>query len=106
MSDETARRRFGRFQRELAVQLEMPGGEVHEGLSVDIGLGGLRVSTAAELEFDQVLTVHLVVPQPEQEVVAGGRVMWVRDESVGIAFDALRPMDVWALLQYFNLSAG
>ena len=26
-------------------------------------------------------------------------------EGIGIAFDALRPIDVWGLLQYFNLSS-
>jgi hypothetical protein len=49
------------------------------------------------------------VPSQRQTVEAAGRILWSRPGTsdryaLGVSFDALRPIDVWALLQYFNLS--
>lgn len=106
MSDE-ARRRFGRFARELDVEIDHDG-DVHAGRTENIGLGGILVFTDAPLEFGQRVTITMQVPDPAQRVEAGATVMWRRPgdtPSIGLAFDALRPIDVWALLQYFNLSS-
>ncbi len=102
MSDEV-RRRFGRFDRVLQVEIDESAGE-----TVNIGLGGLLVRTDGAFEFGQRVTVKMDVPKPAQQVEAGATVMWCRSEgppTIGLAFDALRPIDVWALLQYFNLSS-
>ncbi len=102
-----ARRRFGRFERELVVEVGFEG-QSHIARTVDIGLGGVSVLTSAEPQFGDVLELRISVPQPAQIVEAEGKVMWVKPGSpnnVGLAFEALRPIDVWALLQYFNLSS-
>ena len=106
MSDET-RRRFGRFDRALRVELEGNGATV-VGETVNLGLGGLLVSVEHDFQFGDEVTVRLTVPSPEQALEAGATVRWSRTMapgSLGLAFSALRPIDVWALLQYFNLSS-
>ncbi len=106
MSEE-ARRRFGRFDRVLSVQIELDG-DSHPGESVNIGLGGLLVRTDGAFEYGQKVTIRMTVPNPAQDVEAGATVMWRKPgdtPTIGLAFDALRPIDVWALLQYFNLSS-
>jgi uncharacterized protein (TIGR02266 family) len=105
----SVRRRFGRFDRQLPVQIEA-GGETFSGETVNVGLGGLFIRTAFDAAFDTTVQVRLELPQPAMTVECQGRVMWSRatgerTEGVGIAFDTLRPIDVWGLLQYFNLSS-
>lgn len=102
-----ARRRFGRFDRELPVELSVDG-ETYQARTVNIGLGGMQLDTELDLPYDAPVQFRLRVPRPEQVVEATARVIWSQAEGrrgVGVAFDALRPIDVWALLQYFNLSA-
>ncbi len=106
MSDAT-RRRFGRFARELDVEIGR-NGDTYAGKTENIGLGGLLIHTDAPLEFGERVTITMEVPDPAQRVEASATVVWKRrDDSLaaGLAFDALRPIDVWALLQYFNLSS-
>lgn len=105
----TVRRRFGRFDRELPVTLTV-GEKTATGVTVNIGLGGVFVMAAVDADFDAPVSLKLELPQPKMTVEAKGRVMWSRAtgeraEGIGIAFDALRPIDVWGLLQYFNLSS-
>lgn len=105
----TVRRRFGRFDRELPVTLTA-GETTTTGVTVNIGLGGVYVMAALDAPFDTPVSLKLDLPQPHMTVEAKGRVMWSRAtgeqaEGIGIAFEALRPIDVWGLLQYFNLSS-
>ena len=102
-----ARRRFGRFERELVVEIGF-GDHSYNARTTDIGLGGVSINTSLCPDFGTVLELRISVPQPLQVVEASGKVMWVKPgspNSVGLAFEALRPIDVWALLQYFNLSS-
>jgi hypothetical protein len=105
----TVRRRFGRFDRELPVKLTV-GEHTVSGVTVNIGLGGVFVMADLEPAFDAPVSVALELPQPRMTVLAQGRVMWSKatgeaGAGIGVAFDALRPIDVWGLLQYFNLSS-
>lgn len=105
----TVRRRFGRFDRELPVTLTVAG-TTTTGVTVNIGLGGVYVMAPLDAGFDAQVAVTLELPQPPMTVQATGRVMWSRAtgeraEGIGIAFESLRPIDVWGLLQYFNLSS-
>jgi hypothetical protein len=104
------RRRFGRFERALPVELSY-GGDVRSATTINLGLGGMQIESEADVAFDTPVVCRFEVPVPPQAVEAGGRVLWSRRAetggwAVGIAFDALRPIDVWALLQYFNLSSA
>ena len=105
----TVRRRFGRFDRELPVTLTV-GGRSASGTTVNIGLGGVFILAAIDAPFDTLVELSLELPQPRMTVEAKGRVMWSRAtgeraDGIGIAFESLRPIDVWGLLQYFNLSS-
>jgi hypothetical protein len=104
------RRRFGRFDRALPVELTY-GSDVRSATTINLGLGGMQVEADADVAFDTPVVCRFEVPAPPQSVEAGGRVLWSRRAesggwALGIAFDALRPIDVWALLQYFNLSSA
>ncbi len=105
----SVRRNFGRFDRELAVTLQIEGA-ASQGTTVNIGLGGLFVRSSVGATFGATLAFSLSLPTPDMTIEATGKVMWSRplgDGSfgIGLAFDALRPIDVWGLLQYFNLSS-
>ncbi len=104
------RRRFGRFERALPVELAF-GSDIRSATTINLGLGGMQVEADADVAFDTPVICRFDVPSPPQAVEAGGRVLWSRRAesgqwALGIAFDALRPIDVWALLQYFNLSSA
>jgi len=106
----TARRRFGRFQRRLPVEFSV-GSTIHSGVTENLGLGGMLIETNADGAFDAPVEFELKLPKPKAEVRAHGRVLWSRSAGgvstgLGISFEALRPIDVWALLQYFNLSSA
>ena len=105
----TVRRRFGRFDRALPVTLTI-GEASASGKTVNIGLGGVFVLAELDAPFDAAVHIKLELPQPRMTVEANGRVMWSRatgdrEGGIGVAFESLRPIDVWGLLQYFNLSS-
>jgi len=105
----TVRRRFGRFDRELPLKLTV-GDQTVSGVTVNIGLGGVFLMADIEPPFDALVTVEIELPETDMTVVAQGRVVWSKatgepHAGIGIAFEALRPIDVWGLLRYFNLSS-
>jgi hypothetical protein len=104
------RRRFGRFEREVPVSIVVEGAAA-EAQTVNIGLGGMAVRTDLTPAYDSDVEFRIELPQPQMTVQARGKVLWSRDTgaeggTVGISFEALRPIDVWALLQYFTASSA
>lgn len=98
------RRRFGRFACQLPVDLVV-GGATQSTHTVNLSLGGMLVGTDLEAPFGAEVEFRLHVPKPAHVVQARGTVMWASGEgkpALGVAFDALRPLDVWALLRYFS----
>lgn len=100
------RRRFDRYLCRLNVTMMLDDGRTVTAQTVNVGLGGMLVETDELLEFGQTFEFNLEVPDPHQMINAHGKVMWLKPGAIGVSFDALRPIDVWALLQFFNRSGS
>lgn len=98
---QSTRRRFGRFERTMPVELSLSG-NMFTCDTVNLGLGGMLVDTERSAPLGTPISVRLEVPEPRHTVEIDGSVAWSRPGGLGIAFDALRPIDVWALLRFFN----
>lgn len=78
------------------------------GFTEDLSDGGLFIATYDVLQVGAKLTVRFQLPEG-QEVVANGRVVWVRDAhedvapGMGIQFESLRPDDRAAILSFIEL---
>jgi hypothetical protein len=76
------RRRFGRGSQPPLKVILTAGGTRIAGTALDLGVGGLFVSTDEEVELGTL--VHVSVELPSQSVVSGdGAVVWARSEGSG-----------------------
>jgi hypothetical protein len=105
MSNE-GRRRFGRFERQLLVELSHES-DTRPAETINLSLGGMFVATDLVAPYGAEVEFRLHMPDPKHVVHARGTIMWVKkQDGLGIAFESLRPLDVWALLQFFNRSTA
>jgi hypothetical protein len=62
---------------------------------VDIGDGGVGLSTRAKLAVGDVLTFRLLLPGAERDVLVHTRVLWTREYArVGCEFVRIPPVDL------------
>lgn len=69
---------------------------------VNLSLGGALVSIQKRLAMGQRVNITFSVPTVEQPVDVGATVRWADEAGVGLQFDGLRALDVWALNKYFE----
>ena len=103
-----SRRRFGRFECRLPVEISVAG-QTQATETINLSLGGMLVATDLAADFGAEVEFRLHIPAPAHVVQARGSLMWSHVEgkpALGVSFEALRPLDVWALLQYFNAVAA
>ncbi len=100
-----SRRKFGRFHRVLSVELSVVG-EMKLVHTENLSIGGMLVTTDQAAAFGDEVEFRLHLPDPAHAIQARGSVMWAHPGSMGVAFESLRPLDVWALLQYFTRSTA
>jgi Tfp pilus assembly protein PilZ len=96
LSDKRAHERHA---IELAIQLECAG-VLSEGVSRDLGPGGMFVHTQAELPFAADVRVRFKLPRLEEPTQLEATVRWHSPEGVGLQFRSpLRAREVWALAE-------
>ena len=95
------RRRFERYLCQLDVTL-MLDDRTMVAQTLNMGLGGMLLATDEKLEFGQDFDLSFQLPDPQHVINVHAKVMWCKPGAVGVSFDALRPIDVWALLQFFK----
>jgi hypothetical protein len=112
-----AQRRFGRFEVSLPSELVVQGSASACTVS-NISVGGF-FAQFADLELVQQLMIETVVnvtiPLNQQNHILNSqaRVTWRNKQGIGFAFDRLKPIDVWSIIQLtrvpqeaFHLSVG
>ncbi len=77
MPDTTERRVAARIRVSLDLTLERGHGSEIRGNTIDLAERGARIATTRPLRVDEVLTFHLGLRPPEQEL--GGRVRVLRE---------------------------
>lgn len=63
--------------------------EVVRAYSKNIGTGGLAIRTTRALPVDSTVELRLKLPDTPQPLVAHGRVVWSREDGMGVAFTQL-----------------
>jgi hypothetical protein len=69
---------------------------------LNLSLGGALVSASRRLAMGVRVHITFSVPTVEQPIDVGATVRWTDGAGVGIQFDGLRALDVWALNEYFK----
>jgi uncharacterized protein (TIGR02266 family) len=64
--------------------------EVVRAYSKNIGTGGLAIRTTRALPVDSTVELRIKLPDAAQPVLAQGRVVWSREDSMGVAFTQLQ----------------
>ncbi|MBU0553729.1 PilZ domain-containing protein [Myxococcota bacterium] len=96
-----SRRRFERVACRLGVELQI-GARVRLAEAVNLSLGGMLLSSDLHPEYGRIISARVYLPEPAHVCDLNLQVMWSRPDAFGVAFDALRPLDVWALLRYLE----
>ena len=66
----------------------------------DISLGGAFIESEVQLEMNELVEIRIFLSAVEHVIEVSGRVAWIKSlEGFGIAFQELKPVDVWALLK-------
>lgn len=69
---------------------------------LNLSLGGALVAASRKLAMGAKVHITFSVPTVEQPIDVGATVRWADGSGVGIQFDGLRALDVWALNKYFE----
>lgn len=66
----------------------------------DISLGGAYIQSAVKLTMNEEVELRIFLNAVEHVVEVSGRIAWLKGEDgFGIAFQELKPIDVWALMR-------
>jgi hypothetical protein len=87
----------------LPLRVEFAGRSL-EGESIDISVGGVRVSLPEEVPFGTKVKVLLVLPTLGEETTLDADVRWTQKDPsgwfiVGLQFQRVRARETWALNQ-------
>ena len=69
---------------------------------LNLSLGGALVAASRKLRLGLRLQISFSVPTVDQPIDVGATVRWADGSGVGIQFDGLRALDVWALNKFFE----
>jgi Tfp pilus assembly protein PilZ len=91
-------RRQPRIPFEAAIEIVLEDGSKQPGQLTNISAGGTFVQTEPLPEFGQKITILVRLPGIPDECEIPSIVRWVKkDAGVGLQFEHLRPIEVWAL---------
>jgi hypothetical protein len=99
------RRTATRHAVSLPAKIKVDGG-LEACTVLNLSLGGALVAASRRLAMGSRLHITFSVPTVEQPIDIGATVRWADGSGVGIQFDGLRALDVWALNKYFEQLAS
>lgn len=99
----TGRRAFERYRCDLPLTLVV-GDQEFPAQAADLSLGGLFALGGTDVEYGTELTVRFRVPALKEDTELTAIARWVKPgEGIGLQFQKLRAIQVWALNQYFRI---
>ena len=98
-------RQFKRVQIDLGAELMLEN-KAFQVVVKDISLGGAYMESRMKLQMNELVELRIFLNAVEHVVEVSGRVAWLKGESgFGIAFQELKPIDVWALMRQTQTEA-
>ena len=92
-------RQFKRVKIDLGAELMLNHRAFHITVK-DISLGGAYIETSMNLKMNEEVELRIFLNAVEHVVEVSGRVAWLKGQNgFGIAFQELKPIDVWALMK-------
>ena len=92
-------RQFKRVTIDLGAELMLN----HRAFQVtvkDISLGGAYIESSINLQMNEEVELRIFLNAVEHVVEVAGRIAWIKGtDGFGIAFQELKPIDVWALMK-------
>ena len=110
-------RRFGRFEVNLPSMVTIDGNTYTVVVS-NISVGGFFAEfddpdLAKQLMIETVVDIQISLPESTKNITSQARFTWSDNNGVGFAFERLKPIDVWSIIQLtrapknaFHLSVG
>lgn len=110
------RRSSIRIEVELRVYYGPHQSKLLTGYSVDLGAGGLFLSTTCPFDIDDIVKLKFTVPGEEDKAIAcNARVAWINKEGkqikpkypvgAGLEFTDIDPEDIASIKSYLNVKA-
>ena len=97
MSDK--KRRFGRFEVNLPIEIS-DNDQKYNGIVKNLSVGGVYIEMSTSFSLGTKLDVQIQLDQPFHVIYAKALVSWTKaGEGIGLSYESLRPMDVWAIIQ-------
>ena len=90
------KRQHVRIEYETPVEID-DGGNRQPGTTINISQGGALITTSPIPEFGARVTLYLELPGVQDTVEIKCTVRWRSDNEIGVQFDMLRPIEVWAI---------
>jgi hypothetical protein len=101
----TKRRLYDRHEISMPVVIECGSVEAN-GLTRNIGLGGMFIFTDLDASYGTPVIVRLRLPSFAEESLFEAVVRWNEEDGLGVQFGSLRALEVWGLNQLFRVPAG
>lgn len=110
------RRSSIRIEVELRVYYGPHQSKLLTGYSVDLGAGGLFLSTTCPFDVDDIVKLKFTVPgEVEKTIACDARVAWINQEEnqiksnypagAGLEFVDIGPEDITSIKSYLNIKA-
>ena len=91
-------RKHERYAYELNATVIFEGGEKHDGRLINFSLGGAFLNVDPLPSFGSKVTLIVDLPGVPKQSEIPCFVRWLKDgEGIGIQFEYIRPIEVWAL---------
>lgn len=111
------RRSSIRIKVELRVYYGPHQSKLLTGYSVDLGAGGLFLSTTCPFDIDDIVKLKFTVPDDEDNIITcNARVAWINKETeqpkpdypvgAGLQFVGLPPKDIATIVNYLEVKAA
>jgi hypothetical protein len=98
-------RRFKRAPIDCPVLFALaPDGVFHDGVAVDVSVGGMFIQAAAPAAFGAAIRIRLTVGARSSELVLPATVRWTRPDGMGVQFGLLGARETFAITELVRQS--
>jgi len=94
-------RKHARIEYETNIDIIWKNHIVH-GKTINISQGGVLIATDSRPEFGSKVTIKIDLPNVKDRCEILSIVRWQGDNQLGLQFEILRPIEVWAINKLFK----